>query len=91
MIRQTLVITAAGGGTFTVDTVNVSGSRIGRQHGTAVVSGTQVDFTPSCPAPSDGGSSETIMGYTATATTSTLTTFTTTTSGILVVDVYMMR
>jgi hypothetical protein len=89
MLRQTLVIGAGVGGTFSVDIVTASGTQINRQHGAAVVSGMQAAFTPSCPPPPDGGSNGTILGYSATATT--FTTMQTTNAGVVVVDVYKLR
>jgi hypothetical protein len=66
--RNTLVISAAAGGAFTVMIAEASGTSMRRQVGTAVPTGTQIVFTPSCPPPGSGNNGGTV-GYTATSTT----------------------
>ena len=70
--RQTLMIAAAAGGTFTIQVTQVSGTTVERQAGPVVASGTQVTFTPTCPPPGDGGDNGGTANYTATSTTFTL-------------------
>jgi hypothetical protein len=70
--RQTLVIAAAGAGMFNIQITQVSGTMVQRQAGPVTVAGSQVTFTPTCPAPGDGGDNGGSAGYTATPSTFTL-------------------
>ena len=65
--RETVFVVGDG----TVQTAHASGTNVERQNGTASVAGTQLTFTPTCPAPGDGGSNNGggTFGYNVTATT----------------------
>lgn len=69
--RETFVISSVTVAGFTLDQNRTSGTRVDRAHGTVVVTGTTVTFTPTCPPPGtgdNGGSAQ----FTATATTFSL-------------------
>ena len=69
--RGTIMITAGSAGAYTVQIIETSGTSVRRQSGVAIKAGTQVTFTPSCPAPTaDGGNNGGgTAGFDATATT----------------------
>jgi hypothetical protein len=87
--RGTLVIPAVTTGTFTIQMTQSTGATVERQAGSVVVSGNDVMFTPTCPAPGDAGDSGGSAAFTATATTFTL--FEMGDSGIVNVNVYTKR
>jgi hypothetical protein len=70
--RETLVVSAVTAGSLTLDQVHVSGSSTQRSHGTVIIAGTTLTFTPTCPPPGDGGDSGGSAGFTASTTMFTL-------------------
>jgi hypothetical protein len=71
-VRKTLMVSLVTAVAFTLDQVDQSGDRTDRAHGTVVISGTTVTFTPTCPPPGDGGDKGGSASFTATSTTFTL-------------------
>ena len=71
-VRKTLVASSVTATSFTLDETDMSGARVDRTHGTVAISGTTVTYTPSCPAPGDGGDNGGSASFTATSTTFTL-------------------
>jgi hypothetical protein len=67
--RETLIVSSVTAGGFTLDQVQVSGTRVDRSHGTVVSAATTVTYTPVCPPPGDGGDNGGSASYTATSST----------------------
>jgi len=70
--RETLAVSGVTAASFTLDQAQASGTSMDRSHGTVVVTGTTVTYTPTCPPPDDGGDKGGSANFTATATTFTL-------------------
>jgi hypothetical protein len=70
--RETVVVSAVTATSFTLNQADISGTHLERSYGTVTVSGTTVSFTPTCPAPGDGGDRGGTAGYTATPSSFTI-------------------
>jgi hypothetical protein len=86
--RQTFVITGTGN-TLTVQIGQISGTTLERQTASAMLSGTQLTHTETCPPPDDSGDNSGTIPYSATATS--LTVVEMGGNGQTRVDVFMKR
>lgn len=57
---------------FTLDTLDESGSQVQRASGPVTISGTTLTFSPTCPPPRDGGDQGGTVSYTANGATLTI-------------------
>ncbi len=70
--RETIVVGTVTAGSFPLERVSVSGTRRSSSSGTAMVTGTTVTFTRTCPPPGDAGDTGGTVGFTATGSSVTL-------------------
>jgi hypothetical protein len=70
--RETFLVFVQSASTFNLDQFKADGTRTDVDQGTVTISGTNVTYTQTCPAPGDGGNSGGTAGFTATSTAFTL-------------------